>query len=154
MFKDWIYSKDNKDLGLLLLRIGVGIAFIAHGYPKLFMGGAVGLTKGLAAAGIPGGLFAAYLAGAAEFFGGIALVLGIFFRPMMVVMAINMLVALTFHLNLGDPYVKYSHPLESGILFIALIFIGPGKFSIDEILFGPARERLESEAIKLKTKSA
>jgi len=153
MFKDWIYSKDNKDLGLLLLRIGIGIAFIAHGYPKLFMGGAVGLTKGLAAAGIPGGLFAAYLAGIAEFFGGIALVLGLFFRPLMVVMAINMLVALIFHLNLGDPYVKYSHALESGILFIALIIIGPGKFSIDEKLFGSARERLESEALKLKTKS-
>ncbi len=154
MFKDWVYSKDNKDLGLLLLRIGIGIAFIAHGYPKLFMGGAVGLTKGLAAAGIPGGLFAAYLAGIAEFFGGIALALGLFFRPLMVVMAINMLVALIFHLNLGDPYVKYSHALESGILFIALIIIGPGKFSIDEKLFGPARERLESEALKLTTKSA
>ena len=154
MFKDWVYSKDNKDLGLLLLRIGIGIAFMLHGYPKLFMGGAVGLAKGLAAAGIPGGVFAAYLAGIIEFFGGLALVLGIFFRPLTVLLAFNMLIALIFHLNLGDPFVKYSHALESGILFIALIFVGPGKFSIDEKLFGPARERLESKALKLKTKSA
>jgi putative oxidoreductase len=138
MFKEWIYSKNNKDFGLLLLRIGVGIAFMVHGYPKIFMGGAVGLAKGLAAAGIPGGIFAAYLAGIAEFFGGIALILGIFFRPLTIVMAINMLVALIFHLNLGDPFIKYSHALESGIVFISLIFIGPGKFSLDEKLFGPA----------------
>ena len=154
MLKKLIYSKDHRDLGLLLLRIGIGIAFIAHGYPKLFMGGAEGLAKGLAATGIPGGVFAAYLAGMAEFFGGIALILGIFFRPFTVVMAFTMLVALIFHLNKGDSFVKYSHALESGILFISLIFIGPGKFSLDEKLFGPARKPLESESLKLKTKSA
>jgi putative oxidoreductase len=154
MFKKWIYSKDNKDLGLLLLRIGIGMAFMAHGYPKLFMGGVAGLTKGLAAAGIPGGLFAAYLSGIAEFFGGIALALGLFFRPLTVVMAFNMLVALLFHLNLGDPYVKYSHALESGILFISLIFVGPGKFSLDEKLFGSAREPAECEPLQLKEQSA
>jgi putative oxidoreductase len=150
MFKEWIYSKDNKNLGLLLLRVGIGIAFMAHGFPKLFMGGAAGLAKGLAAAGIPGGVFAAYLAGIVEFFGGMALALGLFFRPLMVVMAFNMLVALIFHLNLGDPYVKYSHPLESGILFIALIFVGPGKFSLDEKLFGPAPEFAECKPMELK----
>lgn len=154
MLNKLIYSKDHRDLGLMLLRIGIGIAFIAHGYPKLFMGGAEGLAKGLAATGIPGGVFAAYLAGMAEFFGGIALILGLFFRPLTVVMAFNMLVALIFHLNKGDSFIKYSHALESGILFISLIFIGPGKYSLDEKLFGPFRERSESEALKLKTKSA
>ena len=153
MFKDLVYSKDNKDLGLLLLRIGIGIAFIAHGYPKLFMGGAAGLAKGLAASGIPGGVFAAYLAGAAEFFGGIALILGLFFRPVTIFMAFTMLVALIFHLNLGDNFIKYSHALESSILFIALIFIGPGKFSLDEKLFGPARQPSESKPLELSTKS-
>jgi len=154
MLKKIIYSKDHRDLGLLMLRIGIGIAFIAHGYPKLFLGGAEGLAKGLAAAGIPGGIFAAYLAGMAEFFGGIALMLGIFFRPLTAVLAFNMLVALIYHFSNGDPFVKYSHALESGILFISLIFIGAGEFSLDEKLFGPARERLESDTLKLKTKSA
>jgi putative oxidoreductase len=154
MFKEWIYSRDNKNIGLLLLRIGIGIAFMVHGYPKLFMGGAVGLAKGLAAAGIPGGLFAAYLAGIVEFFGGIALILGIFFRPLTVVLAFNMLVALIFHLNLGDSFIKYSHALESGILFIALIFVGPGKFSLDEKLFGPAAEPAEFKPLELKEQSA
>jgi putative oxidoreductase len=154
MFKEWVYSKDKKNLGLLLLRIGIGIAFMAHGYPKLFMGGAAGLAKGLTAVGIPGGVFAAYLAGAAEFFGGMGLILGLFFRPTTVIMAFNMLVALTFHLSKGDAFMEYSHALESGIVFISLIFIGPGKFSLDKKLFGVAREPLERESLELSSKSA
>ena len=156
MFKKLIYSKDHKDFGLLLLRVGIGIAFMTHGYPKLFMGGAAGLAKGLAAAGIPGGIFAAYLAGIAEFFGGIALILGLFFRPLTVIMAFNMLVALMFHVNRGDPFIEYSHALESGILFISLIFIGPGAYSLDEKLFGPVEEHTECEPepLGLKAKSA
>jgi len=153
MFKEWLYSKYNKDLGLLLLRIGIGIAFIAHGYPKLFLGGAEGLAKGLAAAGIPGGAFAAHLAGAAEFFGGIALILGLFFRPTVVVLVFTMLVALTFHLNLGDSFVKYSHALESGIVFIALFFSGPGKFSLDEKLFVHSPQIAKRESLRLKEQS-
>jgi len=153
MFKEWLYSKYNKDLGLLLLRIGIGIAFIAHGYPKLFLGGAEGLAKGLAAAGIPGGVFAAHLAAAAEFFGGIALILGLFFRPTVVVLVFTMLVALMFHLNLGDSFVKYSHALESGILFIALFFIGPGKFSLDDRLFVYRPETAKRGVLKLKEQS-
>ncbi|MEW6671631.1 MAG: DoxX family protein [Thermodesulfobacteriota bacterium] len=154
MLKKLIYSKNYVDVGLLVLRIGIGIAFVLHGYPKLFLGGAAGLAKGLAAAGIPGGIAAAYLAAMAEFFGGIALIFGVLFRPVTVVMAFTMLVALTFHLNKGDGFVKYSHALESAILFISLIFIGPGKFSLDEKLFGPAPESRECEVLKLETKSA
>jgi putative oxidoreductase len=140
MYKRWFYSEDNIALGLLVLRVGIGIAFVLHGFPKLFMGGAVGLSKGLAATGIPGGLVAAYLAGGAEFFGGIALILGILTRPATAVMAFNMLIALIFHLNKGDKFVTYSHALESGILFLSLFIAGPGKFSIDYLLWGQESE--------------
>jgi len=140
MLKRWLYSEDNIALGLLVLRVGIGIAFVVHGFPKLFMGGAVGLSKGLAATGIPGGLVAAYLAGSAEFFGGIALILGILLRPAAAVMAFNMMVALIFHLNKGDKFVAYSHALESGILFLSLFVAGPGKFSLDHLLWGEKSE--------------
>jgi putative oxidoreductase len=148
-----LYSENYIDLGLLLLRLGFGIAFIFHGYPKLFMGGAAGLAKGLAAAGIPGGVLAAYLAGMAEFFGGIALILGIFFRPATLVMAFTMLIALIYHLSKGDSFVKYSHALESGILFLALIFTGPGRFSFDKKLFGSEEKSSEHRSWELKTKT-
>lgn len=141
MLKKLLYSEDMADWGLLVLRVGIGIAFMLHGYPKLFMGSAAGLAKGLAAAGIPGGIAAAYLAGMAEFFGGIALILGILTRPTSVVMAFNMLVALFFHLNKGDGFIAYSHALESGILFVALLVSGPGRFSLDHLFWGTKRDK-------------
>jgi putative oxidoreductase len=140
MLKRWLYSEDNIALGLLVLRVGIGIAFVIHGFPKVFMGGAVGLAKGLAAAGIPGGVVAAYLAGGAEFFGGIALILGLLTRPTTAVMAFTMLIALIFHLNKGDKFMAYSHALESGILFLSLFIAGPGKFSLDYLFWGAKSE--------------
>jgi putative oxidoreductase len=144
MLKRLLYSEDNIALGLLVLRVGIGIAFVLHGFPKLFMGGAVGLSKGLAATGIPGGIVAAYLAGSAEFFGGIALILGLLARPASAVMAFNMLVALIFHFNRGDNFVTYSHALEGGILFLSLLISGPGKFSLDYLLW---RDKSESNQV-------
>ena len=140
MFKRFLYSEDNIALGLLVLRVGIGLAFVVHGYPKLFMGGAVGLSKGLDATGIPGGIVAAYLAGMAEFFGGIALILGILTRPAAAIMAFNMLIALIFHLNKGDKFVTYSHALESGIIFLSMLISGPGKFSLDHLLWADKAE--------------
>ena len=140
MSKKLFYSEDQIALALLIVRIGIGIAFMVHGFPKLFMGGAVGLSKGLAAAGIPGGVGAAYLAALAEFLGGMTLIAGVLFRPTTVVLAFTMLVALIFHLNHGDKFVTYSHALESGILFVSLTIAGPGKFSVDHRLFGTQRE--------------
>jgi len=148
MFKRWLYSEETVALGLLVLRVGIGIAFVIHGFPKLFMGGAVGLSKGLAATGIPGGVVAAYLAGSAEFFGGIALILGMLTRPTTAAMAFTMLIALIFHLNKGDKFVAYSHALESGILFLSLLITGPGKFSLDYLLWGekPQSKHVPSRA--------
>ena len=145
--KKLFYSEDYIALGLLIVRIGVGIAFICHGFPKLFMGGAPNLAKGLIAAGIPGGVFAAYLSGMAEFFGGIFLIAGLLFRPTAIVMTVNMAVALSFHFRMGHPFLEYSHALESGILFLSLILIGPGAFSLDHRLFGE-QEAVESEPEK------
>jgi putative oxidoreductase len=140
MVKRFLYSENRIATGLLMVRVGVGIAFICHGFPKLFMGGAVGLSKGLAAAGIPGGVAAAQLSGTVELLGGLALILGLLFRPATIVLAFNMLVALIFHLSLGDSFITYSHALESGILFVALAVSGPGKYSLDHKFFGPALE--------------
>jgi putative oxidoreductase len=141
MSKKLFYSEDQIATGLLILRIGIGIAFMVHGFPKLFMGGALGLSKGLAATGIPGGVIAAYLAALAEFFGGMALVAGLLFRPTTLVLGFTMLVALIFHLRRGDSFITYSHAIESGILFVALTITGPGKFSVDHKLFGAEAEK-------------
>lgn len=141
MLKKLLYSEDYISVGLLVLRIGIGIAFMIHGYPKIFGGHAEGLAGGLAKAGIPGGIMAAYLAGAAEFFGGLAMILGFLFRPATLALAVTMAVALAFHLSLGDPFVKFSHAFEDLVLFIALMITGPGKFSFDYLWFCSSDEK-------------
>ena len=129
--KKLFYSENYVATGLLILRIGIGIAFVMHGFPKVFSGGAEHLAGPLAKAGIPGGVAAAYLAGLTEFFGGLALIAGIIFRPASILLAFTMAVALIFHLSFNDPFVKYSHALESLVLFLSLAVTGPGKYSLD-----------------------
>lgn len=51
-----------------------------------------------------------------------------------------MIVATAMHIHKGDPFMKYSHALEAAILFFSFIFIGPGKYSIDALLFERKKE--------------
>ena len=132
-----LYSEGGINIGLLLLRIGIGIAFVMHGFPKLF----VPQVQGYLAAtfnkfGIPGGEISVYLAGGAEVIGGILLIIGLAFRPASILLAFTMAVALIWHIKQGHNFMKFSHSLESMILFVTLIFIGPGKLSLDAKFFG------------------
>lgn len=122
------------DHGLLLLRIGIGIFYIFHGYPKLFggperweaVGGAIGV---LGLGFMP--VFWGFMAAVAETFGGIFLILGLFTRPAAGLLFITMFVAALFHISSGDPYSSISHAGKMAVLFLSLIIIGPGKFSLD-----------------------
>ena len=123
------------DLGLLLLRIGIGIMFMFHGAPKMFGGPEKWAKVGEAMThlGIDfAPMFWGFMAGFAEFFGGIFLILGLFFLPACFLLLITMIVATISHLGSGDSLMESSHAIESGILFLSLLLIGPGKFSVDE----------------------
>ena len=128
----------NRDLGLLILRIGIGIMFMLHGWPKISGGTEKwnALGGSMESFGIdffPG--FWGFMAAFAEFFGGLLLLVGLFFRPVALLLFFTMLVATAKHLSGGDDFGGYSHALESGILFLSLFFIGPGKYSLDEKVF-------------------
>jgi len=127
----------HRDAGLLILRIGIGLAFICHGLPKLLAGPEKWEQLGGALA-VMGVNFAPTLMGLmaaiSEFGGGLLLLLGLFTRPACFFLLSTMIVATLMHLKLGDPFLKYSHALEAGILFFSLLLIGPGKFSLDEKL--------------------
>jgi putative oxidoreductase len=127
----------HRDKGLLILRVGIGIMFMCHGFPKLSAGPEVWtkLGGGLSAMGINfAPTFMGFMAAISEFGGGLLLVLGLFTRPACFFLLGTMAVATLMHLKSGDPFVKYSHALESTILFFSLLFIGPGKISLDEAL--------------------
>jgi putative oxidoreductase len=125
-----------RDAGLFILRVGIGICYICHGWGKISnpdgwegLGGAIG-ALGFT---VPPSVAKAFgfMAALSEFGGGICLILGFLFRPACILMASTMAVALATHLKHGDPFLIYSHALENLILFFGLIFIGPGKVSID-----------------------
>jgi putative oxidoreductase len=126
-----------RDIGLLILRIGIGCMFIFHGAPKMFGGPEKWEKVGMAMASVgiefmP--VFWGFMAAFAEFIGGICVILGLFFRPACILLTIAMAVAVSMHLRRGDGLQVASHAIEDGIVFLSLILIGPGKYSIDEML--------------------
>jgi len=126
-----------RDFGLLVLRVGIGIMFILHGVPKLGAGPETWTMLGSSMAnfGITfGHQWWGLMAALAESVGGALILLGFLFRYANAVLVINMSVAASYHLFKGDPFSMASHAVEAGILFFSLIFIGPGRFSIDELL--------------------
>ncbi|MBN2731362.1 MAG: DoxX family protein [Balneolaceae bacterium] len=126
-------SAKYRNIGLLILRIGLGTMFILHGYPKLFGGPVVWEQVG-AATGVLGvdvlPVALGFLAGITEFFGGIFLLLGIFYRPTLGFLIFVMAIAASTHIASGDPFSIISHPIEISIVFIAMLFLGPGKYSL------------------------
>jgi len=134
--------KTNKDLGLTLLRVIVGVVFLAHGYQKLFTYGIGGVAGSFAQIGIPAPHLSAYLATFAEFFGGTALLLGLFTRFAAIPVAITMVVAiLNVHLKGGffaPAGVEY--PLTLLVANLALITAGGGACAIDNLLCKKSRQ--------------
>lgn len=123
-------------LGLLVLRLGIGAAFIAHGLPKLMAGpegwpkwgealGNFGIDFGHQAFGL--------MAGLAETGGGLLLMLGLLTRFACVAMMFTMLVAASTGFDRG--FKGYSHALEAGLMFLAVFVAGPGRHSLDHKLF-------------------
>lgn len=130
------------DGGLLLVRVGLGMMFVVfHGGPKLFGGPEVWSRVGMAMAALGIHAVPAFwglMAACAEFFGGLCLLLGFFTRPAALFLAITMTVAATMHLSRGDGITVASHAIEDGMMFVALLLIGPGRYSLDRMLFGRA----------------
>jgi putative oxidoreductase len=135
---------EYRDIGVLILRVGLGIMFILHGYPKMFGGPDTWVQVGSAveALGINfAPMFFGFMAGVAEFFGGIFLLLGLFFIPSVALMLCVMIVATANHLANGDPFSSYSHSIELGIVFLSLLLVGPGRYSADRKIEKKKRRR-------------
>lgn len=136
--------EEYRNIGLVILRLGLGIMFILHGYPKMFGGPDTWEQVGTAVQNLGidfAPMFFGFMAGVAEFFGGIFLLLGLFFTPSIVLLFTVMLVATTQHLSAGDGFALYSHSIELAIVFVSLMFIGPGKYSLDKKLKNKRRRR-------------
>lgn len=127
-------------IGLLLLRLVAGAAFLGHGSGKIQS--PFGWMPPDAA--VPGALQA--LAAVAEFFGGGLGWIAGFLTPIasLGVLA-TMTVAILFHVGQGHPFVGAGGPsfelaLVYWVVALLLILIGPGRFSLDAQLFGRKKD--------------
>lgn len=122
----------------LVLRIPAGVIFAAHGAQKLFGAfggyGLEGTGQYMASIGLQPGYLMALMAGSAEFFGGLALLLGLLVRPAALVLAVTMAVAIvTAHLANGLFMSNGGYEFALALLAISagLLFHGGGRWSID-----------------------
>ncbi|OXM13041.1 DoxX family protein [Paenibacillus herberti] len=129
------------DVGLLILRVVIGLLFIGHGAQKLFgwFGGygIKGTAGWLESIGAKPGVLMAVLAGLAELLGGVLLALGLWVWVAAVLLIVPMLVAIfkvhgTNGLWVTSNGYEYNLVLIAAALAIALI--GAGNYSIDALL--------------------
>ena len=129
-------------IGLLMLRIALGIIFIYHGYPKLaHLRGGAQMQGFFVEHGLPG--YFVYIAGVIEAFGGGLLLLGLFARGAALLLVIEMSVAIwKVHSLHGYLAVHdYEFPLALATACFALATVGAGAFSVDQFLFEGGRSR-------------
>ena len=122
-------------LGLLVLRVVLGVIMTVHGKQKVFGG----MAKHIAfvhSLGMPGSL--AYFSAGAEFIGGLLLIIGLLTRLASLLVLINLLVAIftvTLHRGLIGPGGT-ELPLALGTMAFALIWFGGGPISVDWLFGG------------------
>jgi putative oxidoreductase len=137
---NYILATDS-GLDTAALRLGAGVIFTAHGAQKLFgWFGGYGLegTAGwMASIGLEPGMLMAAMAGGAEFFGGLLLLLGLLVRPAALVLAGTMVVAILsvhWHHGLFLANNGYEFGLALLVISIALLIRGAGSLSLDRAL--------------------
>jgi len=125
----------------LALRIPIGIIFMAHGAQKLFgWFGGYGLegTGGwMESIGLAPGFIMALMAGSAEFFGGLFILLGLLTRPAAIALSFTMIVAI-FSVHFEKGLFMSNNGYEFGLALLAasvsLAFSGAGKLAVDNAL--------------------
>ena len=125
----------------LILRLVGGVVFAAHGAQKLFgWFGGYGLqaTAGwMDSIGLAPGIVMASLAGSVELFGGLLLIAGLAVRPVAVLLALTMLVAITV-VHLVNGLFMANNGYEFGLallaMSVALAVRGAGSLSFDQLV--------------------
>lgn len=125
-------------IGLLALRVVIGVAFMFHGWGKI----QAPFSWMPPGAPVPGFLQA--LAALSEFGGGLAWILGLLTPLASLGLVATMAVAVAMHVSSGDPFVAMGGPsYEAAAVYLgislALLLVGPGRLSVDAAVFGTKR---------------
>jgi putative oxidoreductase len=138
--------------GLTVLRIVVGLVFIAHGAQKFFVYGLGGTAGAFGRMGIPLPAVTAALVATVELVGGAALVVGLYTRIAALLLAADMLGAIAL------VHVKGGFFLPSGIEFaltllaaaIPLLLAGAGEVAVDNVLRARRSTDVESRGTTMR----
>ncbi len=126
IINSWSYNFAHRSLGLLLIRIAVGLVFFMHGWGKI--GNLTSVEGMFVGFGLPGttGIFIAWL----EVIGGLAMILGILPRIFGALFGIEMLVAI-FLTGFGRG-LYHPHELEIFLMLVSfgIMFTGSGRFAL------------------------
>lgn len=118
--------------GLLILRLGIGFAFIYwHGLKKITGGSETWIKygKNMQYLGVDFGYeFWGLMAGFAETFGGFLILIGLLTRPAAFLIAFVMVVAIMKNMNEGQ---LIAYPVEMLVVMVTLLITGPGRYSLD-----------------------
>jgi putative oxidoreductase len=137
------HSSQHIDLALFILRLVIGVVFIAHGWQKLFIFGPAGAGAGFAAMGVPLPSIMGPLVGVIEGVCGTAVIFGVLTRVTSLALACDVLGAIVFF------HARHGFYLPTGIEFVLTLFAaavslslaGAGEFSIDALV---ARRRADA----------
>lgn len=135
--------RDNRGVGILLLRIGVAAMMLCHGWPKLLQllqgqGGEWMDPLGL------GSTFSLALCVFAEFFCSLAVLVGFFTRLAALVLAVNFWVAV-FVYGVESSWTQNELPMLYLLCFVVLVCTGSGPLALDHLLLRRMRTRAKDE---------
>jgi putative oxidoreductase len=137
--------------GLTFIRIVIGLFIARHGYPKLFEGGTAGLAAGMMPKlGLEPALVWAYVVGLTEFVGGLMLAVGFLTRFAAAALVIEFAV-IVFVIKWANGFFGFApkaiqpgfagmipggfeFELSWGLICLAFLFAGGGRFSVDRAI--------------------
>jgi len=135
-----MHTSAQQRIGLLILRLALGLIFVLHGWMNLVGGQDSFLREMLAMVGWSAPDYLVWSITGLELLGGLALMLGVFTREAAALLALEMVVAVVlFHLRQGFLIVAVPNaPLAYGFEYhlalvgglVCLVLAGPGKFAL------------------------
>ncbi|TLZ89237.1 MAG: DoxX family protein [Methanobacteriota archaeon] len=122
------------DVAALIGRVALGALFVTHGWPKIKdIRKPIGFVKGT---GWPGGAAFATLFTLLEFFGGLALIIGLLTQIVAVLFVLEMIATTVFSKTKLSRKFSSGYELDLAYAAFALVlaFLGPGAWSLDRLL--------------------
>ena len=123
---------NQQDLAAFLMRVALGVMFIAHGWLKLKVFTLAGTAAFFDSVGLPG--FMAYPVTFAEIIGGLFLVLGLWVRPTALLLVPVLLGASWVHWGNGWLFSAanggWEYPVFLTVTAVAVAMLGAGRFSV------------------------